>query len=581
MVACSLAPPPDNARNPDDTRRTGLDISLLFPAGTGSSRDRSSRTRLVAITGMAVLVLLAIAAPFTSREPWRHWAALLPLIAIAGVTLHLAVSGRPRAAAAVAIGPSFVACAFAFFFLGGLHSSIVVAFPALVAVAGSIANNAAALAVSIASIAVMSLALVLDATGLVPTARMETSGLHSLLRTSGAVTVVMAGTMVLRRLGEAAVREASQSESRYAMLIEQAPDAHVFMDRERRVRYMNPATERLVGYPLAELSDRKFDELPIFPEAFRAAAAKAYDSLLVRHEGPPPPPREAELIHRDGSRVHVEVNRRPVVISGEIRGVQYTIRDISERKRAEATRARLEADLQEARRLESIGRLAGGVAHDFNNLLTVILGQSQLLLYQPLPQDTRDQVAPIVQAADRARNLIRQLLAFARKQTIAPRVLDPNTVLHDLEPLLRAMTGSRIALSLDLDERAGSIRIDPIQLDQVITNLVANARDAVTNDGQIVVRTRGEGQRVIIAVEDNGAGMSDDVRGRMFEPFFTTKPPGRGTGLGLSVVEGIVSQNGGTIEVESAPGKGARIAVALPRVAAESPRSPAPSPPPA
>jgi nitrogen-specific signal transduction histidine kinase len=247
----------------------------------------------------------------------------------------------------------------------------------------------------------------------------------------------------------------------------------------------------------------------------------------------------------------------------------------------ESKRHELEAQLRQAQKMEAVGRLAGGIAHDFNNLLTVILGHSELLL-SSLAADhpVRESVEEIRTAADRAAALTRQLLAFSRRQVWAPSELDLNAVVADMETMLRRLIGEDIDLCTVLRPALGAIRADRGQLQQVIMNLVINARDAMPQGGKLTVETAAveldssyasrhgpvrSGPYVLLAVSDTGCGMDADVQSHLFEPFFTTKPPDKGTGLGLATVYGIVERSGGYVWVYSEVGRGTTVKIFLPR----------------
>jgi signal transduction histidine kinase len=258
--------------------------------------------------------------------------------------------------------------------------------------------------------------------------------------------------------------------------------------------------------------------------------------------------------------------------------------DITAQKQAEAAQAKLEAQLYQAQKMESIGRLAGGVAHDFNNMLGVILGHTELALDEIDPSlPIHVDLAEIWKAAQRSANLTRQLLAFARKQAAAPKILDLNETVSGTLTMLDRMIGENIDLvwapAIDL----WSVKIDPTQIDQILANLCVNARDAIANVGQITIETGNRmfdaaycaehtdcipGDYVLLSVRDNGCGMSQDVQDHLFEPFFTTKPLGQGTGLGLATVYGIVKQNNGFIHVASELGQGTTFRIYIPRYSA-------------
>jgi CheY-like chemotaxis protein len=251
-------------------------------------------------------------------------------------------------------------------------------------------------------------------------------------------------------------------------------------------------------------------------------------------------------------------------------------RDITERRR-------LEEQLRQAQKMEAVGRLAGGVAHDFNNILTAIQGQCELLLQLLEPKaPARRHGELILRAAARAASLTGQLLAFSRKQVLQPRVLDLNQIIADLKAMLSTLIGESIEFVTELDPSLPRVKADPSQLEQVIVNLLVNARDAMPDGGRLTVRTINSGGQAQLEVRDTGVGMDAETLPRIFEPFFTTKKPRKGTGLGLSMAYGIVAQSGGTITAESAPGQGALFRVTLPPAdgALEPSVVPAPGPAP-
>jgi signal transduction histidine kinase len=257
------------------------------------------------------------------------------------------------------------------------------------------------------------------------------------------------------------------------------------------------------------------------------------------------------------------------------------ISDITERKRAEEEKEKLSGQLLHAQKMESVGRLAGGVAHDFNNLLQVILGNVSLSIeFCPLGSPARDLLEEVRRAAERSADLTRQLLAFARKQEIKPRVLDLNAAVADLIKMIGRLIGESIQLAWEPDPTLWLVKMDPGQVGQILTNLCVNARDAIANAGKITIVTSNvtldaayalshpgcvPGDHVLLSVADNGKGMDAFTRAHLFEPFFTTKATGTGTGLGLATVYGIVTQNLGQIDVASEPGQGTTIKIYLQR----------------
>ena len=305
---------------------------------------------------------------------------------------------------------------------------------------------------------------------------------------------------------------------------------------------------------------------------------------------------EARFYRKDRSIFWARYSARLYPEQGWIEGVAQ---DITEHKRVEEERAKLQEQLQQAQKLESIGRLAGGVAHDFNNMLSVVLGYGEIILGDLHQEDPlRDKVQEMVNAGQRAKALTSQLLAFSRKQTLQPQVLDLNNQIRNTEKMLRRLLAEDIELSLIMAKDLPRVLFDPGQLDQVIINLAANARDAMPKGGRLLIETSvvhldeayaaahheiNPGKYVMLAFTDTGYGMDQETLSRVFEPFFTTKEKGKGTGLGLSTVYGIVKQSGGHIWVYSEPGNGTTFKVYLPpteakpKTQAEIVISPAPS----
>ena len=290
-------------------------------------------------------------------------------------------------------------------------------------------------------------------------------------------------------------------------------------------------------------------------------------------------PREVLGHRKDGTVVPVRLSVGEMDLGGR-RVFAAILHDLSALKR-------VEEQFHQAQKMEAVGQLAGGVAHDFNNLLTVILGYGSLLQGMVSPADPkRPMLDEIVSTAERAAGLTRQLLAISRKPGSDPVVLDPNRVLADLTRLVHRLLGAGVALVTELDPGAGHVRIDPTHLEQILLNLAVNARDAILpSAGTIRVATarvrlepdaaelpagQPAGDYVRLTVSDTGCGMTDEVKARIFEPFFTTKGPGKGTGLGLATVFGVVRHAGGFVAVDSAPGRGSTFAVYLPRVASGS-----------
>jgi len=394
-------------------------------------------------------------------------------------------------------------------------------------------------------------------------------GLDRPLQTSAPVTA---------DLTRAAVDEALR---RHSLVFSTIGDGVLVMDLEGRIIDMNPGAERLFGYTKEELLGQPVVRL--HHPSLQGNQEEIIQAALRRDgrwEG------ELHFQRKDGSDGVADVL---VVAQRDEHGVPNAWigvnRDITARRRAEERLVRVEEELRQSQKMDAIGQLAGGVAHDFNNLLTVIKAYSGIIADQlddtnPLKID----VGEIQRAAGRASSLTQQLLAFSRKQVLQPRVLDLNTVSRELEPMLRRLIGDDIQVVLRLDDTIGRVKADRSQVEQVLINLIVNARDAMPGGGTVSIETANvelsdgysrrrpivaPGRYVMIAVSDTGEGMDDATQSRIFEPFYTTKPAGKGTGLGLSTVYGIVKQSNGYIWVYSEPRIGTTFKVYLPMLDAD------------
>jgi PAS domain S-box-containing protein len=369
-----------------------------------------------------------------------------------------------------------------------------------------------------------------------------------------------------RKRNEAAIRA---SEARLLRVVASPILGIAFAGADGVVTEANEECLRIVGYTREELARGDVSFRSLTPEEYDAVSAKALREVAQTGTARP---WEMEIVRKDGKRVPVLLGIS-AIDDDRSHDVAFLF-DLTERRA-------LERQLQHAQRMEAVGRLAAGIAHDFNNVLAAITMSSELLR-EGLARDHpgRDDVLEIRRAAERAVRLVRQLLAFSRQQVLEPRVLDLNELVSNLQAMLERLVGERVALVVRLAPRLGAVRADASQLEQVVINLAVNARDAMLDGGTLTIETantypQGEGAepgalppgaQVVLSVADTGVGMDAQTRARIFEPFFTTKEPGRGTGLGLSTVYGVVRQSGGSVEVQSEPNKGTTFRVSLPRV---------------
>ncbi|MCK5798405.1 MAG: PAS domain S-box protein [Deltaproteobacteria bacterium] len=398
--------------------------------------------------------------------------------------------------------------------------------------------------------------------------------------------VYMSRDITVRKEAEEALGD---SERKYRLLAEHAADMIWTMDSQLRVTFVSPAVFRIRGITPEEAMGQTLPEF-IAPGSLAEVRSIIEKRLqLIRDGGPGAWESlifEAEQLHKNGTMVWVSIHATLLRgDDGKLAGVVGVTHDISARKESEAARESLQAQFLQAQKMEAIGRLAGGVAHDFNNLLSVIIVNASLAQEGISPDDRRESLSEISQAAKRAADLTRQLLAFSREQIIAPEVLDLSALVERVHPMLVRLIGEDLILEKKLHRSLGRVRVDAGQIEQCLLNLIVNARDAMPEGGDLVVETAEvvldeafcvrypavtPGEHVMLAVNDTGLGMSPEVQAKIFEPFFTTKEMGRGTGLGLATVLGIVEQHGGCVEVHSEPGRGTSFRMYFPRVEAEA-----------
>ncbi len=387
--------------------------------------------------------------------------------------------------------------------------------------------------------------------------------------------VGVARNITERRMAEKALKE---SEERYRAIVENSHDGVVILDDQHRVIFANKRFCEIIGYTCEEVEGSDFrrfltgDSLKLVEERY-----------LKRQRGEEVPTEyEIEFVTKTGEKRWFEL--RPTIVRGPGKRVRTIglIMDVTARRRAEEERARLQAQLLQAQKMDAIGRLAGGVAHDFNNMLGVIIGHAEMALLKLEEKDPLyGEFKEILKAAHHSKDIAQQLLAFARKQTVSPKIIDLNETVEGTLKMIRRLTGEDIDLIWKPGSNLWPIRIDPMQLRQVLVNLCVNARDAIEGVGKMTIETQNvtldetfgkgrpyyfkPGDYVMLAVSDSGCGIPHEVQERIFDPFFTTKGNGKGTGLGLSMVYGMVKQNKGYINVYSELGIGTTFKIYLPR----------------
>jgi PAS domain S-box-containing protein len=374
-----------------------------------------------------------------------------------------------------------------------------------------------------------------------------------------------------RRLVEQSSELLRTSEAHFRTLLEHAADLILVIDGAGLLTYISPSCPNVLGWQSGDWMHKNLQDLlhsddrPSFQAAIADVTSPAGLPLRIRIRG----------LHRQKNYRTFEAFVRRLPESGDPASLLINGHDVTEE-------ACLQEQLQQAQKMEAIGRLAGGIAHDFNNLLTVINGYSRMLIRRAAPSDpSAEKLTQILRAGERAATLTQQLLTFSRKQVNAPRNLDLNATIGEALEMLQVIMGESISITTVLDPSLGTVFVDPDQMHQVLMNLAANARDAIPHSGKLLVETQNvefepgsggdhaegvPGRYVLMSVTDSGAGMEAGTLQSIFEPFFTTKEKGKGTGLGLAAVHGIVRQSGGWIRVSSEPGKGTTFKIYLPRI---------------
>ena len=414
---------------------------------------------------------------------------------------------------------------------------------------------------------------------------------HELEQKKGATVEIKRGIYEIDMLADALNHSSSRlllaeqqllgERERLLVTLQSIGDAVIATDTDERVVLLNNVAHTLTGWSQEEALGLPIGRVLCLEDPDRSPGFdKLLGQILLQRRvmealGP------VRLTSRDGGSRTVTINAAPIIDSTDnLAGMVLVVHDVTEKTEMENQRRRLEEKLLQSQKMEAVGQLAGGVAHDFNNILGVIIGRSELAMLtieqsNPLYESFRE----IMDAANRSADITRQLLAFSRQQPVTPKVLDLNVIISNMLKMLRRLIGEDISLGWSPGIELWKVKLDPAQFDQIMANLCVNARDAIAGVGKIDIRTENvtldaadmvclddipPGRYVMVTVSDNGSGMSREVIERIFEPFFTTKGLGRGTGLGLATVFGIVKQNSGSIDVTSTPGVGTTFKIYFP-----------------
>lgn len=526
------------------------------PLRFANSDTRQWVMRGAALAGGGYALLFGVTVAAAGLDGVYHRMPLVLAAIGCLVGLVLAARGRVLDGGSVAVGTVWLQAHYSLFTLRDFPSPSLLASPVLLVAATLLLSPRATRLFGAATIAMPWVTAIFGASGRED--GLTVPAIFWLVTHTVAMlvlwTVVTLGFSVLDR----AFQRVTDKERALSETIDTSPDGILVLDANSILQVANPAAARLLGGENGEWIGQHLDRVLDAVRAPGATAQPVFDDSIAH--------RTLTLERRDGTRSEVEVSSR--VMDGGRR--QLVLRDISERVKAEEDRREMQARLSHAQRLEAVGGLAGGIAHDFNNILTIVGASAEDLRsdisderYVPLLDD-------ILSAQERGATLTKQLLAFARREVVQPRVFDLSAQVLSLRPLLQRVAGEQARISCDVQPDC-RIRADVGQLEQVLVNVVTNARDAMPDGGNCVVSvacvTRGAGERwVRLMVSDTGSGMDEITRERAFEPFFTTKARGRGTGLGLSSVHGIAIQNGGRVEIESSLGTGTTVILDFPYV---------------
>jgi len=525
---------------------------------------------------VALTVVVGLVAAVFGRLPSVAQYGLVAPIVATTTSLWLLRRGRQQAAVLSFIAAIWSIVVTFIILSGGLRSPIALSLVSTTVMAGALGGARTSLAVAALSAAALAIVAVLQTAGWPSTMYVTfTPFLHWSIQ---AASLTFAGYLMFDtvRVLNRGLQRASEGERALRDLVQTAPEGIVSLDPRGRVVHLNPAASRALGIalrPSTLLYELAWTDPASVRQLFESATGDAAGGLV------------AGLHHASGEFRELELVGHALPQSSVTPAIhRLSIRDVTDQRRAERERDRLETRLRQAERLEALGLLAGGVSHDFNNLVTVVLANAQLLLDTATDLEVREGLQEIVMAAERSTELTRQLLAFGRKQVLQPALLKLSDVVRSTLPIVRRMLREDIEAAIELDD-ALFVKLDEPSMVQVLMNLVSNARDAMPGGGRLGLRcyhasrTDGElpnGDYAVLEVSDTGEGFGPETRARMFEPFFTTKTSGQGTGLGLAVVQSIIAQSGAFLEVKSERGRGTTISALF--TLQPAPRENAPTP---
>ena len=579
---------------------------------TGPTLNTEEETRQARLFHHVCIVLLVWLTAYLAIQcfvlPQSRLRWLIAILLVSGIgfpLLALNRTGRTRLASHLLVVSTLVFATLAAFTAGGIRAPAAATYLIVVVVIAGMLLGRRAASITAAACALAALGLVVaEIEGVLPVPKVQHSALSFWVSITGWLVVVVEIQRLSRKTIEEALQlarreleervrideqlkeagaELQKREAEFRSIFENTPIGITMVDGQGRIFNCNRALERYLGYRVAEITGRNIADLT-HPED-RESSVQLYRLLVTGDRSFYQ--IEKRYVRKDGRIVWGRLAAFAIQdAAGKFQFGVGMIEDVTARKKAEEEKQGLEMQLLQAQKMESIGKLAGGVAHDFNNLLTVIVGYSDLVL-AGLPKG--DPAAPLVkemqQAGERASSLTRQLLAFSRKTVLAPKVLDVNELVANLGKMLRRLIGEDIQLTTILGSKLDRVKTDPGLLEQAVINLAVNARDAMPQGGHLTIETKEAeldegyllghpgakpGRYIVLEVTDSGSGIDVAIQNQIFEPFFTTKEVGKGTGLGLAMVYGFVKQSGGYVTCESQPGHGATFRLYLPCVEKEA-----------